>query len=282
MTKNTFESPWWYRHVPRDFMSSPDVQIMTAEECGSYFFLLQNAWLGGADCTLPNDPERLARLARVEIVSELVLSKFQKDKDGRLYNGRLLGEWHDAVKRSKDATKAANKSHAVGLRSQSGRTAGALPTHCKGTATNTNTKTNTNTHKTKTKQAQVVAIDSEASTSAPSEPAVRVAARLTEILKRDNLKPATQNAWAELAERILTNNTEQDVLAVMQWALVDSDNMFWRGRVYSMKNFANSFGTIRQQYGMKDAGKREADPLAKRAASISTGHDFTAIAKGDL
>ena len=61
MTSNAFESPWWYRQVPRDFMSSPDVQLMTAEECGSFFFLLQWAWLGGDDCTLPNDPERFSQ-----------------------------------------------------------------------------------------------------------------------------------------------------------------------------------------------------------------------------
>src|SRR6266404_3266874 len=150
MTKNTFESPWWYRHVPRDFMSSPDVQIMTAEECGSYFFLLQNAWLGGADCTLPNDPERLAKLARVAKVSDTVLGKFKLDKEGRLYNPRLLDEWKEAVKRSKDATKSANARWENGMRSHSGRNTVALPPQSEGNATNNNTKTNTNTHKIKT------------------------------------------------------------------------------------------------------------------------------------
>jgi hypothetical protein len=52
MSKNTFELPWYYRQVPRDFMSSPDVTMMTAEEIGSYFLLLQCAWLGGQNCTL--------------------------------------------------------------------------------------------------------------------------------------------------------------------------------------------------------------------------------------
>jgi len=37
------EAPWWYKHVPRDFMSSPDVTMMTAEEIGTYFLLLQSA-----------------------------------------------------------------------------------------------------------------------------------------------------------------------------------------------------------------------------------------------
>ncbi len=93
--KSTFESPWWYRQVPRDFMSSPDVQLMTAEECGSFFFLLQWSWLSGENCSLPNDPERLAKLARVERVSEIVLNKFSLDKNGRLFNERLSQEWQE-------------------------------------------------------------------------------------------------------------------------------------------------------------------------------------------
>jgi hypothetical protein len=162
-----------------------------------------------------------------------------------------------------------------------------------GNPNNNNTKNNTKTNKIKTtSQAQVVATSSasdEASDSAssskpgPGEAAIRVTAKLVEILRRENLKPATLKAWAEQAERILTKYAEPEVIAVMQWALVDSDNMFWRGRVYSMKHFANFFRTIHQQYGIRGAGTRGAvDPLAARAASLSTGHDFTAIAKGDL
>jgi uncharacterized protein YdaU (DUF1376 family) len=294
--RNTFELPWYYRQVPRDFMSSPDVEIMTCEEVGSYFLLLQKAWLSGENCTLPNDPARLAKLARVEKVSDLVLSKFEKDEDGRLFNSRLKQEWDHAVKRSKDASKAAKKSHANGLRSHSGRTAVELPAQSDSIATNylkpTTQNQKPNTNKTSPSQAQVVAASSasdEASSSAspskpvPGEAAVRVTARLVEILRRENLKPATLKAWAEQAERILTKYPEPEVVAVMQWALLDSDNMFWRGRVYSMKHFANFFRTIHQQYGIRGAGTRGAtDPLAQRAASLKTGHDFSNMAKGDL
>jgi hypothetical protein len=87
----TFEQPWWYRQVPRDFMSSPDVQIMTAEECGSYFFLLQHAWLGGENATLPNDPDRLAKLARVSKVSEP-----PKDAEESPQKNRTQGKAFDA------------------------------------------------------------------------------------------------------------------------------------------------------------------------------------------
>jgi Protein of unknown function (DUF1376) len=105
-----FELPWYYRQVPRDFMSSPDVEIMTCEEVGSYFLLLQKSWLGGDDCTLPNDPARLAKLARVEKVSELVLSKFQVDKDGRLFNPRLMEEWKMAVSVQKTRVRLAKRA----------------------------------------------------------------------------------------------------------------------------------------------------------------------------
>jgi hypothetical protein len=78
---STFESPWWYRQVPRDFMSSPDVELMTAEEIGSYFLLLQRAWLSGENCTLPNDPARLARLAH-----ELLPSMIGQIRKGTVRN----------------------------------------------------------------------------------------------------------------------------------------------------------------------------------------------------
>jgi uncharacterized protein YdaU (DUF1376 family) len=123
MTKrnNTLvESPWWYKQVPRDFMSSPDVTMMTAEEIGTYFLLLQCEWLGGQDCTLPNDPERLAKLTRVAKVSDIVLSKFQQDKDGRLFNPRLMEEWKQALNRSKDSIKANKIRWENGIRSESG------------------------------------------------------------------------------------------------------------------------------------------------------------------
>jgi uncharacterized protein YdaU (DUF1376 family) len=289
MSKTTFELPWYYRQVPRDFMSSPDVTMMTAEEIGAYFLLLQCAWLGGQDCTLPNDADRLAKLARVPKVSEIVLSKFQLDEKGRLFNPRLMDEWNQAVKRSNDAKKAISTRWEKNIRSNNDRNTTVEPPNDGRITTNyliPTTKTKTKT----SRQAQVVrsTASDEASGSASSEPsgpsdsAGRVTAKLAEVLGRENLKPATVKAWAELADNILTKYPEPEVLAVMQWALVESDNMFWRGRVYSMKHFANFFATLHQQYKIRAAGKRAADPLAARAASLQTGHDFSAIAKGDV
>lgn len=93
--------------APRIFMSSTDVLLMTAEEIGSYFQLLRWSWLSG-DCTLPAEPHKLAKLAQVDKVSEVVLDKFSLNKDGRLFNERLYQEWQDAVTRSKKGKNAAN------------------------------------------------------------------------------------------------------------------------------------------------------------------------------
>jgi uncharacterized protein YdaU (DUF1376 family) len=136
------EAPWWYRHVPRDFMSSPDVAMMTTEEIGSYFLLLQAAWLGGESCTLPNDLERLSKLARVNTLSEIVLSKFHKDKKGRLFNPRLRDEWEEALKRSEHGKNNATKRWKERMPRHSGADATALPSQCQPNATNTNTNTN--------------------------------------------------------------------------------------------------------------------------------------------
>jgi uncharacterized protein YdaU (DUF1376 family) len=296
-----FELPWYYRQVPRDFMSSPDVEIMTCEEVGSYFLLLQKSWLGGDACTLPNDPARLAKLARVEKVSELVLSKFQLDKEGRLYNPRLMEEWKEALKRSKDAKNAVsarenkrNDRSTTDERPMNDRSTtdnrpmnDRLSTKYQDTIPNTKYQ-----NQPKTMQAQVevgsatdVALDSASrETRTPSESGARVAGKLAAILGRDNLKPGTKTAWAELAQALVDAHGEQKVLAVMQHHLVDSPNHFWRGRVMAMKNFARCFNSMLKQMNQNMvAGTRTAvDSLAARAASLQTGHDFSAMAKGDV
>jgi uncharacterized protein YdaU (DUF1376 family) len=283
-TSTLVEAPWWYKHVPRDFMSSPDVTMMTAEEIGTYFLLLQSAWLGGADCTLPNDPERLAKLARVSVVSDIVLSKFQTDENGRLYNPRLLGEWNEALKRSKDGKNNAKKRWQDGMPRHSGGNGTAMPRHSQPIATNTNTNTHTNKTKNHEKHASSSQPASdEALPPAPSEPAARVAQKLAAVLGRDNLKPTTAQAWAAQAEGIIAEHGEQAALDVIQFALVDNSDGFWRGRIYAMKNFVRSFSTMQSQMKRKVTEiRKKADPLAERAASLKTGHDFTAIAKGDL
>ncbi len=118
--------------------------MMTTEEIGAYFLLLQAAWLGGADCTLPNDLERLAKLARVSVLADIVLSKFHLDEKGRLFNPRLRDEWEEALKRSEHGKNNATKRW---MPRHSGANATALPSQCQPNATNTNTNTNKNEEK---------------------------------------------------------------------------------------------------------------------------------------
>lgn len=94
-------------HVVR-FMSSETVQEMTAEEVGQFILLLCNAWLLGKDATLPDNPKYLARTARSETVSELVLSKFpilETEHGPRRRNDILYKEWLAAKDRSESAAK---------------------------------------------------------------------------------------------------------------------------------------------------------------------------------
>jgi len=297
MTSSRLEQPWWYKQVPRDFMSSPDVQIMTAEECGSYFFLLQHAWLGGENATLPNDPDRLAKLARVDKVSELVLSKFEIDENGRFYNPRLRDEWKEALKRSKDGKNNAKKRWQESMPRHSGANTTALPSNSQANATNTHTNTHTNkkkkqhhaTHTSEPVSAHADSVSAPSETqpptqaTGPSVSAVRVAGSLAAILGRDDLKPATKLAWSEQAEALVTKHGEATVLQVIQTLLADNPDGFWRGRIFAMKNLVRCFATMHKQF-VRDAGKSRtaANPLAEHTASLKTGYDFSAIAKGDL
>jgi uncharacterized protein YdaU (DUF1376 family) len=292
---SAFELPWYYRQVPRDFMSSPDVEIMTCEEVGSYFLLLQKSWLSGDNCTLPNDPERLARLARVGKVSELVISKFEVDKEGRLFNPRLKEEWDNAVKRSKDASNAAKKSHTNGLRSQSGRTAVAEQSQSEGTATQYLIP-NTQNPRPKTKKLKAVttytgvsesanAVSSSAAPStptAPSEDAVKLVQKLVGILGRSDHKPGTLAKFAAEVQPLVTKHGMQTVTDVMDFALVNNRDGFWRGRVYAMCNFVKCFNSMHKQMKRGTGNSAAADPLAARAASLKTGADFSHLEKGDL
>lgn len=96
-----------------DFLASEDVAAMTAREVGQYVLLLAHAWVGGKDCTLPNDPKVLAKLARAPRgVSKRVMSKFANTVGHRLHNPRLTKEWKDALvraqRRHEKAQNAAN------------------------------------------------------------------------------------------------------------------------------------------------------------------------------
>jgi uncharacterized protein YdaU (DUF1376 family) len=107
-----------------DFLGG--VAAMTAEEVGQYVLLLVQAWIAGRDCTLPDDPAGLARIARAACgeVSRRVLEKFDKTPEGRVVNHRLLQEWQAAKARSEVAQARAEKRWRGDAQ--------AMPEHCQG------------------------------------------------------------------------------------------------------------------------------------------------------
>ncbi len=82
-----------------DFLSSPDVQLMQAHEVGAYCLLLFNSWQSDRPGYLPDDEDRLRRVARLSPTQwaesrQLLLGKFPTAPDDptRRHNPRLTAE----------------------------------------------------------------------------------------------------------------------------------------------------------------------------------------------
>ena len=98
------------------FDQSECVARMTAEEVGQYMLLLVRAWLMGKDTTLPDDLAFLARVARVDEVSPIVLQKFpviQTPFGPRRRNEVLYNEWLAAVGRDISASESGKLGNAI-------------------------------------------------------------------------------------------------------------------------------------------------------------------------
>lgn len=106
----------WFPLYAKDFMSSPDVQIMEAHEVGAYLLLMMHSWQSDTPGFLPNDEGRLRRASRlsVEVWKEsgaLLLSKWPVAQDPTLrYNPRLLLEAENALDLRKKKSEAGQKS----------------------------------------------------------------------------------------------------------------------------------------------------------------------------
>ena len=83
-----------------DWLSSTALDLMTAAEERGYLRLLLHAWKA-PDCGLPNDDRVLARLSRLDgewhTGSGAVVRSEFFEKDGRLYNARLLKERENQI-----------------------------------------------------------------------------------------------------------------------------------------------------------------------------------------
>lgn len=127
---------WYFKFSVNDFLSSPDVAVMTADEVGQYMLLLCYQWQS-PQCGLENNLPRLAALARATQVSPLVLGKFSASPDdGLLRNERLYSEWIEAQQRS---TTAKNKAN---TRWNATAHAPALPEQCRGNASQSHSQSN--------------------------------------------------------------------------------------------------------------------------------------------
>jgi uncharacterized protein YdaU (DUF1376 family) len=116
---STHKRAWFIKWNPSDFLSSPDVMTMTAEEVGQYVLLLFAQWLS-PDCSLDADPKRLAVLARTPLVSPAVMRKFEAVPSkapgkpaeasctARVRNIRLYCEWLEAEEKSLKAKESIN------------------------------------------------------------------------------------------------------------------------------------------------------------------------------
>lgn len=88
-----------FQFYPGDFLSSPDVQLMTTQEIGAYCLLLFYAWIiTESPGHLPNDDDKLQRLSKLnkkewDKVKGVVLEKFPVTDCGKFrYNARMLKE----------------------------------------------------------------------------------------------------------------------------------------------------------------------------------------------
>jgi len=95
-------------HVNR-FLNSEDVENMTAEEVGQYILLLCHSFVKGREASLSDDLNVLARYARADKVSKLVIKKFpivETEWGSRRRNETLYSEFLLAKKRSENGRSA--------------------------------------------------------------------------------------------------------------------------------------------------------------------------------
>jgi uncharacterized protein YdaU (DUF1376 family) len=102
----------WY---PSDWLASNARVRMSHLERDVYLTLLFRSWAETPRATLPNDDERLARLAEIPLaewneIKHVILDQFEDDGEGRIYNERLYHEATLARHRRKAGAKGGRNS----------------------------------------------------------------------------------------------------------------------------------------------------------------------------
>jgi len=90
----------------QDFLSSPDVQMMSIDEVGCYALLIFNLYVNGGE--IENDPAGLSRLCRGMQPPPKVLKKFY-EREGFLRHKRVDEELKKSAKFSKVQSENARK-----------------------------------------------------------------------------------------------------------------------------------------------------------------------------
>ena len=101
----------WFPFYANDFLGSMDVQLMSLEQVGAYALLLSWQWNSDScDCKLPNDIEKVSRLARMDMSlpeNDIVAKKFRQD-DG-WYNAKLKKVFYKQLAQYEKMSKGGRK-----------------------------------------------------------------------------------------------------------------------------------------------------------------------------
>lgn len=105
-----------FQFYPNDWLSSPNIMLMTPAEEGAYIRLLSIEW-NSLDCSLPDDDAILSQLSRLGegwfgVSSEKIRKCFAK-RDGKLFNERLMKERKKQSEWLKKSSEAGKKSWQV-------------------------------------------------------------------------------------------------------------------------------------------------------------------------
>ena len=105
----------WMKFFPNDWLSSPSVAVMSAEQEGAYLRLLCFCW-ADRDCSIPNDPKILAVLSKLGDRWETFGTDVQRmfiqhpEFSERLTNARILEERKRVNAKKFKCSKAGVKS----------------------------------------------------------------------------------------------------------------------------------------------------------------------------
>lgn len=223
-------------HVVR-FMNSEDVQRMDSSEVGQFILLLCQAWLLGKDATLPNDPKLLARYARVEHVSSLVMGKFEpvETKWGtRLHSPRLSSEWVAAIRRSEHGKKGAmgrwgrtNVNDARALVEQCDPNGHTIPTQ----SVSDQTKSGVLEGGKDSPNPKFILSEVTGNPVETNVDAVRLCDDLATLL---GLKESPQS-WLTPAQEALAQIPVKELTDIMAWGVADP---FWTQQITGMERLA--------------------------------------------